>query len=415
MIEEQPTNLDGSVTSEPAPNKPSAIRVRGLAKRFGTHHVLKNVSFDIAGNEMLVVLGPSGSGKTTLLRLIAGLEQSDEGNIYLQGQLANDLPPQTRKIGVVFQEQALFQRMSVEQNIAFGMKLRRVASAQIKKTVDEMLELTRLQAHRRKVPAQLSGGQRQRVAVARALAFRPAALLFDEPFSALDAVTRTELRREVRAMLQAMRVPALFITHDQEEALELADRIAVLHDGFIEQIDTAYEIYNHPRNEFVATFLGAANVLLGRWREGRISVGVLKLKLPDNAPSFSERQPVKIVFRPEDVIVNFQPQFLDTPFYLGSGIVEEVSYTGPIERLVVRLTFKPQQHNTVNSSRSKPEIMLVDEQYAEGFPITVTRTKWEASEMNLSAGDLVVVGLKDYRLLAHYPLNSESGAKVLRR
>jgi sulfate transport system ATP-binding protein len=305
--------------------------------------------------------------------------------------------------------------MSVEQNIAFGMKLRRVASAQIKKTVDEMLELTRLQAHRRKVPAQLSGGQRQRVAVARALAFKPAALLFDEPFSALDAVTRTELRREVRAMLQEMKVPALFITHDQEEALELADRIAVLHDGLIEQIDTAYEIYNHPRNEFVATFLGAANVLLGRWREGRVLVSGVKLKVPDNAPSFSERQPVKIVFRPEDVIVNFQPQFLDTPFYLGSGIVEDVSYTGPNERLVVRLTFKSQQHNPGHPKRAKPDILLVEEQYAEGFPITVTRTKWEASEMNLSAGDLVVVGLRDYRLLAHYPLNSESGAKVLKR
>jgi ABC-type Fe3+/spermidine/putrescine transport system ATPase subunit len=411
MIEGVVTNPTGVSMTEAQPTKQSAISVRGLIKMFGTHRVLGGVSFEIADNEMLVVLGPSGSGKTTLLRLIAGLEQPDAGDILLRGQRTNELPPQAREIGVVFQEQSLFQRMSVEQNIAFGMKLRRATGLQIKKRVDELLELTRLEAHRRKIPAKLSGGQRQRVAVARALAFKPAALLFDEPFSALDAVTRTELRREVRAMLHEMQVPALFITHDQEEALELADRIAVLNDGLIEQIDTPFEIYNHPRNEFVATFLGAANVLLGRWREGRVLVGGMHLKAPDNAPSFSERQPVKVVFRPEDVVLNFQPQFLDTPFYLGGGVVEDISYTGPTERLVVRLTFKTQH----DYPPRKPEISLVDEHYDEGFPITVTRTKWEANEMNLSVNDWVVAGLKDYRLLTHYPLKSESGAKVLKR
>lgn len=393
----------------------AGVSVRGLVKSFGSQVILAGLSFDIAESEMLVVLGPSGSGKTTLLRIIAGLESCDSGDIYLKGRRSTNQPPQARKLGVVFQEQALFQRMSVEQNIAFGLKLRRVASAQVRQTVDEMLALTVLNDHRWKLPSQLSGGQRQRVAVARALAFKPDALLFDEPFSALDAVTRTELRREVRVMLRGMNVPALFITHDQEEALELADRIAVLNGGRIEQLDTPFEVYNHPRNEFVATFLGAANVLLGRWREGRVTLGGLRLRLPDSAPAFAERQPVKIVFRPEDVALNFQPQFLDTPFYLGSGVVEDVSYTGPVERLVVRLALKPQQSSVPILAARQPEIALVDESYVDGFPITVTRTKWEANEMGLASGDAVVVGLKDYRLLAHYPLSTETGAKVFRR
>jgi sulfate transport system ATP-binding protein len=309
--DEQITPMTDSAESVHMTEILSAISVRGLSKSFGPQGVLAGVSFDIAEGEMLVVLGPSGSGKTTLLRIIAGLEQCDSGEVYLKSRRSTNLPPQERKLGVVFQEQALFQRMTVEQNIAFGLKLRRAPGARVRRVVDEMLSLTALNDHSRKYPAQLSGGQRQRVAVARALAFKPDALLFDEPFSALDAVTRTELRREVRAVLRGMNIPALFITHDQEEALELADRIAVLNQGRIEQLDTPFEIYNHPKNEFVATFLGAANVLLGRVREGRIAVGGLRLKLPESAPAFAERQPVKVVFRPEDVALNFQPQFLD--------------------------------------------------------------------------------------------------------
>jgi ABC-type sulfate/molybdate transport systems ATPase subunit len=272
----------------------------------------------------------------------------------------------------------------------------------------------RLHEHRRKYPAQLSGGQRQRVALARALAFRPPALLFDEPFSALDAVTRAELRREVRTLLRERHVPALFITHDQEEALELADRIAVLNLGVIEQIGTPFEVYNHPRNEFVATFLGAANVLLGRFHEDRVALGRVRLKAPPDAPALAERQAVKVVFRPEDVVLNFQPQLLDTPYYLGRAVVEEVSYVGPTERLVVRLMlWAPQGTESDAAVQRLRHMTLVDEMYAEGFPVTITRTKWEATEMELAAGDAVVVGLKGYRLLAHYPLRSDSGARVV--
>lgn len=385
---------------------PAAISVRRLRKSFGGQPILSGIELEIAAGEMLVVLGPSGSGKTTLLRLIAGLEQPDAGEIYLRDQPAHQLPPQQRALGVVFQEHALFQRKTVEQNIAFGLETRRVPEREVRQTVDTMLDLIGLREHRHKYPAQLSGGQRQRVALARALAFKPAALLFDEPFSALDAVTRTELRRQVRALLRQTNVPALFITHDQEEALELADRIAVLNRGQIEQLGTPFEVYNHPRNEFVATFLGAANVLLGRWQDDKVTLGRLRLKAPPEPPPLAARQPVKVVFRPEDVLLNFQPQLLDAPFYLGRGVVEDISYAGHGERLVVRLTLWSPQHEGSSA------LAIVDDTYTDGFPITVSRTKWEANELEVSVGDTVAVGVKGYRLLPHYPLRAESGALV---
>jgi sulfate transport system ATP-binding protein len=251
------------------------------------------------------------------------------------------------------------------------------------------------------------------VALARALAFKPEAMLFDEPFSALDAVTRLELRREVRSLLREMNIPALFITHDQEEALELADRIIVLNHGRIEQIGTPYELYNRPRNEFVATFLGAANVLLGRWIEGRVMLGRIRLKAIKDAPLFSERQPVKIIFRPEDAVLNFQQQLLDTPYVLSRAVIEDISYIGHSERLVARLMLWSQQVTDDDPDiRRLRALALIDDPQAEGFPIVITRNKWDANEMELSVGDTVVIGLKGYRLLPHYPLRSESGAKV---
>jgi ABC-type Fe3+/spermidine/putrescine transport system ATPase subunit len=391
----------------------SAISVARLSKSLGGQKIIADVSFEIAAGEVLVALGPSGSGKTTLLRIIAGLEQPDAGEIYLNGQPARLLPPQKRELGVVFQEHALFQRKTAEQNIAFGLEARKLARAEIDRTVEEMLDLVNLCEHRKKYPSQLSGGQRQRVALARALAFRPAAMLFDEPFSALDAVTRLELRREIRALLREMNIPALFITHDQEEALELADRIIVLNHGQVEQIGTPFEVYNRPRNEFVATFLGAANVLLGRWVEGRVTLGRVRLKATPDAPLFSERQPVKVIFRPEDVVLNFQLQLLDTPYVLGRAMVEDVSYIGHSERLVARLMlWERQAAETEPAAQRSRDLSIVDDSQADGFPIVITRNKWDATDMELEAGDLIVVGLKGYRLLPHYPLRSESGAKA---
>jgi len=404
--------------SETTVEQQAAIRVINLSKSFGGQQILDRVSFDIAAGEVLVALGPSGSGKTTLLRIIAGLETMDAGALHLNGQDAQRLSPQKRELGVVFQEHALFQRKTVEQNIAFGIETRGLAKGEITKKVDEMLSLINLREHCLKYPSQLSGGQRQRVALARALAFNPAAMLFDEPFSALDAVTRLELRREVRSLLREMNIPAFFITHDQEEALELADRIIVLNQGRIEQTGTPFEVYNHPGNEFVATFLGAANVLLGRWSEGKVSLGRVRLKAVPDAPLLAERQPVKVVFRPEDVVINFQPQLLDTQYVLGRAVIEDISYIGHSERLIARLMLwaplsaLQTDGGTTGQQPLKP-ILLMDDSLAEGFPLVITRNKWDANEMELSAGDAVVLGLKGYRLLPHYPLRTEASAKAL--
>jgi sulfate transport system ATP-binding protein len=407
---ELPTKFEGNPEGQPA------LGVTHLSKSLGGQQIIADVSFQIAAGEMLVVLGPSGSGKTTLLRIVAGLEQPDAGEIHLNGKPAQFLPPQKRELGVVFQEHALFQRKTAEQNVAFGLETRKLPRAEINRTVDEMLDLVNLREHRKKYPSQLSGGQRQRVALARALAFRPTAMLFDEPFSALDAVTRLDLRREIRTLLREMDIPALFITHDQEEALELADRIIVLNQGRIEQIGAPFEVYNRPRNEFVATFLGAANVLLGRWGEERVTIGRIRLKAPPDAPLFSERQPVKIIFRPEDVALNFQPQLLDTPYVLGRAVIEDVSYIGHSERLVARLMLWTGQGAEASpierGAQRQRGLSLADDSQADGFPIVITRNKWDATDMELETGDLVVVGLKGYRLLPHYPLRSETGAKA---
>lgn len=399
--------------SENNTRRDAAIRVVNLSKQFGQHQILDRISFEIAAGEVLVALGPSGSGKTTLLRIIAGLEQPDAGELYLNGRNARELSPQRRKLGVVFQEHALFQRKTVEQNISFGLETRGLSAGETIKKVNQMLDLINLSDHRHKYPVQLSGGQRQRVALARALAFHPGAMLFDEPFSALDAVTRLELRREVRSLLREMNIPALFITHDQEEALELADRILVLNQGQIEQIGSPFEVYNQPRNEFVATFLGAANVLLGRWSAGRVTVGRIRLNAPPEAPLLSDRQPVKIVFRPEDVVLNFQPQLLDTPYVLGRAVIEDVSYIGHSERMIARLVlWSPQGPDFDSPAPSSRELLPTEDSHADGFPVVITRNKWDAAEMELASGDRVVIGLKGYRLLPHYPLRGEPGAKV---
>src|SRR3989440_4321864 len=250
----------------------AAASVVGISKFFGKTSVLQNISFDVAEGEALVLLGASGSGKTTILRIIAGLEQPYTGKIMLHGKDVTELPARERGVGVIFQSYALFPKMTVEKNIGYGLRIRKRRRKEIRKTVNELLSLVQLQEHRKKYPSQLSGGQQQRVAIARTLAYDPEVLLFDEPFGALDAQTRGHLRREIRALLKKVNVPAIFITHDQEEALELGDRIAVVNVGHIEQIGTPSEVYNNPATEYVATFLGAANIFEGVFRGDKVEI-----------------------------------------------------------------------------------------------------------------------------------------------
>src|SRR5687768_9021328 len=256
---------------------PAAASVLGLSKSFGKTSILENISFDVAEGEVLVLLGASGSGKTTILRIIAGLEMPYTGKVILHGKDVTELPARERGVGVIFQSYALFPKMTVEKNIGYGLRIRKRKRKEIRETVEELLKLVQLEEHRKKYPSQLSGGQQQRVAIARTLAYKPEVLLFDEPFGALDAQTRVHLRREIRALLREVNVPAVFITHDQEEALELGDRIAVLNAGRLEQVGTPDEVYNRPETEYVATFLGAANLLLGVVVGERVEIGTASL------------------------------------------------------------------------------------------------------------------------------------------
>src|SRR3982751_6162834 len=215
--------MTSDVESQPATPQ-AAARVLGLSKRFGKTAVLENISFEVAEGEALVLLGASGSGKTTILRIIAGLEQPYTGKVILHGKDVTELPARERGVGVIFQSYALFPKMTVEKNIGYGLRIRNRRRREIREAVDHLLKLVQLQEHRKKYPSQLSGGQQQRVAIARTLAYKPEVLLFDEPFGALDTQTRVHLRREIRALLKQINVPSIFITHDQEEALELGDR-----------------------------------------------------------------------------------------------------------------------------------------------------------------------------------------------
>jgi sulfate transport system ATP-binding protein len=232
------------------------IEAKGLTKKFGSFAASKNVSFSIARGALVGLLGPSGGGKTTILRLLAGLEQPDEGTIVFHGQDVSHVPPQKRNIGVVFQNYALFRHMTVFENIAFGLRVQRKSKAEIVRRVEELLELTNLHGLAKRVPHELSGGQRQRVAFARALAPQPQLLLLDEPFAAIDAHVRRELRTWLREMVDRIGVTTIFVTHDQSEAIEIADELLIVADGRVEQQGTPQSIYALPRTQFVAQFIG---------------------------------------------------------------------------------------------------------------------------------------------------------------
>src|SRR5689334_24083684 len=237
------------------------LEIRNLVKRYGEFTALRDVSLSIAAGEFVCFLGPSGCGKTTLLRIIAGLERQNAGQVLMAGRDVSGLPPSQRNYGIVFQSYALFPNLTVARNVAYGLETRRTPRAEIDRSVDELLALVGLSAHKAKYPAQLSGGEQQRIALARALAPSPALLLLDEPLSALDARVRQSLRHEIRALQRRLGVTTIMVTHDQEEALAMADRIVVMNHGVVEQVGTPMEVYTRPRSPFVARFVGQMNFL----------------------------------------------------------------------------------------------------------------------------------------------------------
>jgi len=263
-----------------------SIEVSHLTKRFGAFCALDDVSFTVKQGELLALLGPSGGGKTTLLRIIAGLERPDGGSVLFDGDDAIRRDPRDRGVGFVFQHYALFRHMTVFENVAFGLRVRpraqRPAEPEIRRRVNELLSLVQLDYLGSRYPSQLSGGQRQRVALARALAVEPKVLLLDEPFGALDAKVRQELRRWLRRLHADIHLTSVFVTHDQEEALELANRVVIINEGRIEQDATPEEVVEHPATPFVVNFLGQVNIFHGRVQEGKALLGPLALEFPEH-------------------------------------------------------------------------------------------------------------------------------------
>ena len=290
----------------PEPHRMS-IHVRKVTKRFGHFLALDNVSLEVPDGELVALLGPSGSGKTTLLRIIAGMEVPDTGSVFYAGENVTDAPVRDRNVGFVFQHYALFRHMSVADNVAFGMRIRGWPADRVTARVRELLRLIQLEGLGQSRPAQLSGGQRQRVALARALAAEPKVLLLDEPFGALDARVREELRGWLRRLHDDLHVTSVFVTHDQEEAFEVADRVAILNQGHVEQIGSPEAIFQQPANPFVIDFLGNVNIFHGHVRRGRAVLGGLEVSYPQHphdesraATAFVRSHELEIVRAPGD-------------------------------------------------------------------------------------------------------------------
>ncbi|WP_110651250.1 sulfate/molybdate ABC transporter ATP-binding protein [Salinicola peritrichatus] len=282
-----------------------SIHVNHLTKRYGNFTALDDIELSIDDGELVALLGPSGCGKTTLLRSIAGMEFADSGSILLEGRDMTYEPIRHRQVGFVFQHYALFNHMSVFENVAYGLRVRpraqRPAEAEIRRRVHELLELVQLDWLAKRFPPQLSGGQRQRIALARALAVEPRYLLLDEPFGALDANVRKELRRWLRRLHEELHVTSLFVTHDQEEAMEVASRIVVMNHGRIEQVGTPEEIYDEPHTPFVSSFIGNVNILRGAIREGAFHTGNWQIPLPKEAREIHHPEEQDAFIRPHDI------------------------------------------------------------------------------------------------------------------
>jgi sulfate transport system ATP-binding protein len=278
------------------------IEARSITKKFGDFYALDNVSLEVPPGKLVALLGPSGSGKTTLLRVIAGLETPDQGDVLYGEDDVTRLSAKERNVGFVFQHYALFSHMTVFENIAFGLRVRKWKNDAVRERVRELLKLIQLESLEKRYPSQLSGGQRQRVALARSLAPQPKVLLLDEPFGALDAKVRQELRRWLRRLHDEIHMTSVFVTHDQEEAFEVADLVVVTNHGRIEQVGSPDEIFANPANAFVMNFLGSVNVFHGRVQNGRVQVGSLEVPYPEHP--HEEPQQVTAYVRPHELDID---------------------------------------------------------------------------------------------------------------
>ncbi|MFF9014147.1 ABC transporter ATP-binding protein [Streptomyces sp. NPDC014870] len=310
----------------PAARTGAALQLRGLRRTFGSAVALDGLDLDVAPGELLALLGPSGCGKTTALRVLAGFERPDEGQVLLDGEDIVPVPANRRDTAMVFQSYSLFPHLTAADNVAFGLRMRKVRSAERRARAAELLDLVGLGGHGERFPHQLSGGQQQRVALARALALRPRLLLLDEPLSALDARVRVTLREEIRRLQLELGITTVFVTHDQEEALSMADRVAVMNGGRLEQCATPTELYERPATDFVAEFIGTMNRVPGRAVDGGTAVEVLGATLPVGEPD-GRTGDVRVLLRPEALEVTAG----------GPAHVTGTSFHGPTTRLRIAL------------------------------------------------------------------------------
>jgi sulfate/thiosulfate transport system ATP-binding protein len=347
-----------------------SIEVRDIWKRFDSFVALKGISFKVESGELVALLGPSGSGKTTALRIIAGLEAADQGTVLFNGQDVTNRRTQERKVGFVFQHYALFRHMTIFDNVAFGLKVTarrsRLPKSDIHERVMELLRLVQLEWLADKYPSQLSGGQRQRIALARALATRPAILLLDEPFGSLDAKVRKGLRRWLRRLHEDMNITSLFITHDQEEALELADRIVVMNEGKIEQIGKPEEVYEHPNSFFVYNFLGHVNLFRGRIEGGRALVGNVSISLQDQPPANSS-----------EAILGMRPHLLE----ISTAPLGQISFRARVKRVIA----------------AGPQVKIeLESEWGDHLDVEVSQDRFQS--LQLQKDDKVFVRAKEARV-----------------
>ena len=333
--------------------RPEFLRLDHLVKAFAGNTVVKGVDLGISKGEFITLLGPSGCGKTTILRMIAGFERPTSGSIVVEGKDITDLPPNQRKIGMVFQAYALFPNMNVGDNVAFGLKIAGMPASERRARVEEMLKLIGLTGYDSRFPFELSGGQQQRVALARALAPKPRMLLLDEPLSALDAKIRVSLRQEIRAIQRDLGVTTIFVTHDQEEALSISDRIVVLNAGTVDQFGTPFEVYNKPATRFVATFVGTLNTLKARVvsvADRSVSVDGQSFRLAALPADAAADAPLSLTMRPEAVVLG-KPDGQDVVL---EGRIAEVSFLGSVIRLRVDLGENTLSLDTFNDQHTPP-------------------------------------------------------------
>ncbi len=371
-----------------------SIYLENISKHYGQQVVVNNVSLEVQDGEFFVLLGASGSGKTTILNIIAGLVQPENGKVLLRDRDVTNLPTQGRNVGFVFQNYALFQYMNVAQNIEFGLQVRKVPKEQRQRKSDELLELVGLVGLGHRMPNQLSGGQQQRVALARALALEPDVLLLDEPLGALDAKIRVELRRSLKRIQRKLGVAAILVTHDQEEAFDLGDRIGVMNFGRLIEVGTPYELYQYPKTEYVASFLGSANLLLGQIKGSQVYIGQNSFPLPEETQQFSSNDRAQILFRPEDVALGTNRDALGC-LPLGDGKIVDKGFNGSTERLQVELP-------AIQGVRSiSPSVPFGN----PGFMMEVNRSPEQSTNMPINLGDQVWVGIRRLHVLSHPGLN----------